>query len=416
MHQDPFPDPDQDDGQEPDSPLPPDGSRPPDAGTGPEQGLFLCLPACQFDPDQFAQSGPSPDLAPGAMTATLMDLVAGPDGSGVAGLSDNQLVGIIAAARREQSWSAWVEMTGTREFARRDAARGPRGQFAADELAGELHPTYHSAAGQMAYACTVAERLPRCFAALGAGKLDMTRLRIIEEETSILAADDAARADAELAGTAGTLTYGKLRAAAHRLVLKLDPEADKRRKEAARRVAEVRRFREDSGNAGITARELPSADTLAAWQHVEERAQALRAAGLDGTLDELRVRAFLELLQGRDSLQAHDNGPSVAAQVTITVPWSAQEDGSSDPAEVDGFGLADNDDTRDLLAAAAGNPHTRWCVTTLNPDGTAAAHGCITGRHPPPGFAASRSPGRGPSPGPTPLHAPRTGSANARSG
>jgi hypothetical protein len=298
-------------------------------------------------------------------------------------------------------------MTGTREFAARAAARGPRGQFAADELAGELHLTYNSAAGRMDYATAVAGRLPRCFAALGAGKLDMTRLRIIEEETSILSAEDAARADAELAGTAGTLTYGKLRAAARRLVLKLDPEADKRRKEAARRVAEVRRFREESGNAGITARELPSAGTLAAWQHVEERAQALRAAGIDGTLDELRVRAFLELLQGRDSLQAHDSGPSVAAQVTITVPWSAQEDGSCDPAEVDGFGLTDNDDTRDLLAAAAGNPHTRWCVTTLNPDGTAAAHGCITGRHPPPGFAAGRSPGGGPSPGPDPPPRPR---------
>jgi hypothetical protein len=403
MHQDPFPDPGEDDGEEP------DGSLPPDAETGPEQGLFLCLPAGEFDPDQFAQSGPSPDLPPGAMTATLMDLVAGPDGSGVAGLSDDQLVGVIAAAKREQSWSAWVEMTGTREFARRAAARGPRGQFAADELADELHLTYNSAAGRMDYATIVAERLPASFAALGAGKLDMTRLRIIEEETSILSAEHAAQADAELAQTAGSLTYGKLRAAAHRLVLKLDPEADKRRKEAARRVAEVRRFREESGNAGITARELPSADTLAAWQHVEERAQALRAAGVDGSLDDLRVRAFLELLQGRDSLQAGDSGPSIAAQVTITVPWSAQEQGSGDAADVDDFGLIDNDDTRDLLAAAAKNPHTRWCVTTLNPDGTAAAHGCITGRHPPPGFAASRSPGGGPCPGPDPPPRPRDG-------
>jgi hypothetical protein len=135
---------------------------------------------------------------------------------------------------------------------------------------------------------------------------------------------------------------------------------------------------------------------------VEERAQALRAAGVEGSLDELRVRAFLELLQGRDSTEAGDSGPSVAAQVTITVPWSAQEQGSGDAADVDGFGVTDNDDARDLLAAAASNPHTRWCVTTLNPDGTAAAHGCITGRHPPPGFAASRSPGGGPCPGPDP--------------
>ncbi len=93
-----------------------------------------------------------------------------------------------------------------------------------------------------------------------------------------------------------------------------------------------------------------------------------------------------------------DTGPSVAAQVTITVPWTAQEEGSADPAEVDGFGVIDNTDAKDLLAAAAGNPHTRWCVTFLNPDGTAAAHGCVPGPHPPPGTArGSRdSPGPGP--------------------
>ena len=72
MHQDPFPDPDEDDGEEP------DGFPPPDAETGPEQGLFLSLPAGEFDPDQFAQSGPSPDVPPGAMTATLMDMVKRP--------------------------------------------------------------------------------------------------------------------------------------------------------------------------------------------------------------------------------------------------------------------------------------------------------------------------------------------------
>ena len=382
MHQDPSPD--------------PGGERSgysllPDAGAGPEQGLFLTLPAGEFDPDQFAQSGPSPDLPPGALTATLMDLIGGEGGSGVAGLSDDQLVGFIAAAKRMESWVTWLSMSAIGEFTRRAKSRGPRGEFAADELAGELHLTYNSAAGQMGYAAAVAERLPGCLAALGAGKLNAVQLRIIEEETSILSAADAAKADAELAD-AGTLTYGKLRAAAHRLVLKLDPEADARRKEAARRAAEVRRFREQSGNAGMVARELPSADTLAAWQNVEQRAQALRAAGFPGTLEELRVRAFLELLQGRDSRDAQDDGPSVAAQVTITVPWSAQEEQSAGPAEVDGFGVVDHNDTRDLLAAAARDPRTRWCVTTLHPDGTASAHACVPGRHPPPGFAPGPDP------------------------
>ncbi len=64
-------------------------------------------------------------------------------------------------------------------------------------------------------------------------------LRIIEEETRILSAEDAAAADAALAETAGALTFGKLRSAAHRLVLNLDPEAAARQKDAGRRNAYV---------------------------------------------------------------------------------------------------------------------------------------------------------------------------------
>jgi Domain of unknown function (DUF222) len=277
MHQDPSPEPGPDDHTEPDD------APPPDTEEGPEQGLFLSLPAMDFDPDQFAQSGPAPDLLPGALMATLMDLTGGRDAPGVKGLSDDQLIGFISAARRMESWSTWLSLTTVHEFTRRAKDRGSRGQFAADELADELHLTFNSADGQMTYSTAVAERLPACLAALGEGKLTPLQLRIIEDETRILSDEDARKADAELAGMAGSLTYGKLHAAAHRLVLKLDPEADKRRKEGARRCAEVRRFREESGNAGITARELPSADTLAAWQHVEERARALRAAGAEGT-------------------------------------------------------------------------------------------------------------------------------------
>ena len=47
-----------------------------------------------------------------------------------------------------------------------------------------------------------------------------------------------------------------------------------------------------------------------------------------------------------------------------------------------GFGILDHADTRDLVAAAARNPATRWCLTVLNPDGTAAAHACAAGPRP----------------------------------
>jgi hypothetical protein len=84
------------------------------------------------------------------------------------------------------------------------------------------------------------------------------------------------------------------------------------------------------------------------------------------------------------------SGPSVGALITITVPHTALSGDTGPAGEVDGFGILDHADTRDLLAAAARNPATRWCVTPLNPDGTAAAHGCAAGtRRWPPGQGPS---------------------------
>ena len=68
--------------------------------------------------------------------------------------------------------------------------------------------------------------------------------------------------------------------------------------------------------------------------------------------------------------------PVFGAMITITVPHTALDGDSGPPGEVAGFGITDHADTRDLVAAAARNPATRWCVTVLDPDGTAAAHGC----------------------------------------
>ena len=472
MPQDPFPDPGPDGEAPASSPLRPAAEDGPglDDWDGPaEQGLYVCLPAGQVTLAGFAQNGEADTMAPGPLLATIVATVAGEDGAGLGGCSDDQLVGIISAARRMAARAEWTSMAAMREFAaRRPARRGVGGgtpaEFAADELADELHLTPLSAAGQIDFACTVARRLPATFAALAAGQIHPVHVRIAEDETRFLSDVDAAQADEILSRQAPGMTFGELRHAAHKLVLKLDPEAARKRKEAARSEAHVRRFREASGNAGLVARELPSDEVLASWQHVEQRALDLRAAGMPGTLQELRVRAYLDLLQERDSRgqpaapvpadgggaaeasapdqpppgseppdrpspgpgigpEGHDEpsspdhpsgngrpgpggpggpdrngpgpapGPSLAALVTITIPWATLQGQSETPGEAGGFGPVDGDDARDLAAAAARHPRTRWCVTALNPDGTAAAHGCLPGRHPPPGTGP---PGTGP--------------------
>ena len=87
--------------------------------------------------------------------------------------------------------------------------------------------------------------------------------------------------------------------------------------------------------------------------------------------------------------------PGLAALVTITVPLATLRGESDLPGEASGLGLLDGDDTRAAAAAAARDPRTRWCLTALHPDGTAAAHACLPGRHPLP---ALLTPGPGPGP------------------
>jgi hypothetical protein len=61
------------------------------------------------------------------------------------------------------------------------------------------------------------------------------------------------------------------------------------------------------------------------------------------------------------------------------VPLGTALGRSTAPGEVAGLGLLDAEEAGDVLAAAARHPRTRWCLTALNPDGTAAAHACARG-------------------------------------
>ena len=97
MPQATFPDPGPDDAE-------PGGFPPADQDApGPEQGLYISLPAEHLDLDGFNQGGASDTMAPGPLLATVVHTVTGPDGAGLAGCSDDQLMGIISAAWRQES-------------------------------------------------------------------------------------------------------------------------------------------------------------------------------------------------------------------------------------------------------------------------------------------------------------------------
>ena len=113
MPQHPFPDPGPDGGKPDSSSLPPaaEGDGPENDWEGPaEQGLYMCLPAEQLTLAGFAQGGEADTMAPGPLLSTVVHTVTGDDGTGLAGCSDDQLMGIISAARRMESRSVWTLM------------------------------------------------------------------------------------------------------------------------------------------------------------------------------------------------------------------------------------------------------------------------------------------------------------------
>ena len=172
-------------------------------------------------------------------------------------------------------------------------------QFTSDEVAAALVLSGRSAERHLNLALELAIRLPSTNQALRAGDIDVLRAKIIADATGALDADAAARAEAMVLPTAGTMTPGQLRAATARAVLKADPEAARRRREEAAKDARVTRWREDAGTAALSGRDLPPAEVLAADQRITGRARELRAAGQAGTMDELRARAYLDFLLDR---------------------------------------------------------------------------------------------------------------------
>ena len=179
-------------------------------------------------------------------------------------------------------------------------------EFTAEELAYALAEHRGRAEDLLTLAATLETRLPGTRAALRDGILRLDKAQIIAYATALLDPDEARAAEAMVLGRAGRLTPGGLRAAIAHAVIDVAPGKARKRREDAAQDARVQRWEEDSGNAALMGRELPPAEVLAADQRITAWARQLRAAGLDGDMDVLRARAYLDLLLGKDSRPSQD--------------------------------------------------------------------------------------------------------------
>ena len=249
-------------------------------------------------------------LVPGPSLAGMTDAVTG-DGE-LGRLDDDELVGVLRAWRRLESWSAAGTLSAVAELARRrpterTAPAQPGAfpeqisEFLTDEIGAALTLTAQAANGCLDVALDLAIRLPETARALREGRIDYLKARLIAEALRALSDEDARTVESRILPAAGQQTTGQLRVALARAVLAVDPAAAERRREQAQKDPRVRRWREDAGTAALAGYGLPPADVLEADQYLTSRALDLRDAGLTGSLDQLRARAYLDALLGRDS-------------------------------------------------------------------------------------------------------------------
>lgn len=345
-------------------------------------------------PFGFASDGPLDSLVPGPV---LAGFTADAFAYGLDQLSDDELVGVLLAARRLCSWQEALELTAVSELdarRRRQAARpgsSRASEHVSDELAAALVLTSRSSDRLLGLSREL-DRLHMVLASLRAGRIDRPRAAVFAEELVFLSKIEACAIAMALIRPAEKMTTSQLRAAIRALILATIPgskeERDRKRAERARREARVEVWTESSGNAAIAGRELPASEVIEADQRLTAIARKLKDAGVPGSLDELRAMALSALLTGRDldSLLLDGAGASapvpgelasLSGSVNLTMPLSSWLGSSDAPGEAAGYGPLSADDCRDLAGdLAAAGKRVKWCVTLTDRDGRAVAHGC----------------------------------------
>ena len=376
-------------------------------------------------------SGLALDVAVGCPElAAFADLAAGDDDR-YEGSSDDELIGVLSAwdrveahawARKFAAMAELIQRRPAPDCAPEGGQRMPEAfeEFAPEELALVLAESRGRAEDLLTIALALEAKLPGTKAALRDGIISRDKAQVIVSATQLLDAAEARAAEEMVLGRAGRLTPGGLRSAIAHAVIEVAPDKARKRREEAAKDARVQRWAEDSGNAALMGRELPPAEVLAADQRITAWARQLRAAGLDGDMDELRARAYLDLLLGVDSRPSLPAGTSqdgkpgtgdggqdgpgaggpeggepgsegldkpggpgagvipagFAGRITLTIPLATLAGLADRPGEIPGLGPVDPWLARDLADAAARNPMTTWCVTVTDEHGHAIGHGC----------------------------------------
>src|SRR3984885_13961891 len=303
----------------------------------------------------FTPGGEWDACPPGPELAAVLAAVAGPDW-GCPGAEPEELIGVLRRLAALESWASAAKLGAIRELIRQDdlplLARPRHGDLpdkwsdsVNHEIALALAVSVRSVEKTALTAWELGARLPGVAALLADGMLTYSKAGLIAETFQWLTDENAAKAEAmilpRLTGTTGK-TYGQIMNLAARIANEVDPSlAERRRKAATKHAARVQMYREQSGAAALSGRDLPTDETLAAYANLATRAAEYKDSGAfpDARMDQLRATAYLDLINGvtADARIAHGHLSTDTPDQESTPDIEARLDpGNDDPGDEPG--------------------------------------------------------------------------------
>jgi hypothetical protein len=228
----------------------------------------------------------------------------------LADLTDGELLQVASAARRQTSWAQARELAAIAELSRRrtDAEDGGDPDYrilsaresVTEEVAAALTVTGNTAATLVHLAEQLTGPLARTGEALGVGRIDMAKARVICDVTDRLPEDAAGRVEDAALEKAPEQTTGQLRRRIKRIAQRLAPEALEERRQEAVRQRRLELWDTPAGTADLSLCDLATEDAHAIFNKITAAAHGLKADGDSRPLAQIRADLAALLLQGTE--------------------------------------------------------------------------------------------------------------------
>ncbi|TMR35924.1 DUF222 domain-containing protein, partial [Actinomadura geliboluensis] len=226
----------------------------------------------------------------------------------LADLTDDELLQVAAAARRQTSWAQARELAAIAELTQRRAraeADGdpdyrilPARDSVTEEVAAALTITSNASATLVHLAEQLTGPLADTGAALEAGRVDLAKARVISDLTDSLPEQVAQRVQDAALEKASTQTTGQLRRRIRRIVQRLAPEAVEERKREAVRHRRLELWDTPSGTADLALCDLAVEDAHAIYNKITAAARGIKTDGDPRPLRNIRADLTTQLLRG----------------------------------------------------------------------------------------------------------------------